>query len=404
MSDNKKRILFVDDEPRILEGLKRMLRSQRHDWDMHFVGSGKEALATMETDDFDIIISDMRMPGMDGVELLNKVKELYPGMVRFILSGHADKEMILQSIGPTHQFLSKPCDTEVLKSSITRTLGLRTLLKNERILRNIKDAGKLPTLPELYQKVSDKLRSATSDIKDIAEVISMDIPVTAKILQLVNSSFFGLPRQIGDVESAISLFGIDIITSVILTSGVFEEFNSSAINKFHIRDIYSHSVKTGTYASNIVKQQIKDKKMAEEARLAGMIHDFGKLVFVSTGSEEWEEAYSRHRKEKRPLHQVEQEMLGITHAEVGAYLLGVWGVSDNIVEAVAFHHRPDKGHTKSFGTMAAIYLANVFENNQCSKGIHLALDEDYINTIGMTEALPELEKVCHIDEDQKDGK
>ena len=396
----KKRILFVDDEPYVLQGLKRLLRPQRHLWKMTFCGSGADALDEMKETTFDIIISDMRMPNIDGIQLLDRVKTLYPGVVRFILSGHADKEMIIRSVGPAHQFLSKPCDAALLKSAISRAFALRDLLQNDQLLDIVKDASKLPTLPELYQKLTEQLNSSTSTSHDIAGIISQDISMTAKILQLVNSAFFGLPRNIDSIDQAVSLLGVETINSVVLTAGVFDTFKESQVKAFSIRDIYSHSIATGTYASRMVKSRIKDRKIAEEAMLAGMTHDFGKLVFISTGHADWEAAFKRHKEEKRPLHELEQEMLGITHAEVGAYLLGLWAFSDEIVEAVAFHHYPSKAHTRTFGTLAALHIANAFEQKYSRKDVAPQLDREYLEAIELENALDEFEGMCQPNDEE----
>ncbi|MEO7650489.1 MAG: response regulator, partial [Bryobacteraceae bacterium] len=104
-----KQLLFVDDEPKVLEGLKRSLRPMREDWNMSFVTSGAEALQTLEQAPFDVIVSDMRMPVMDGAQLLNEVRQRFPQVVRIVLSGQSDKELIYQSIAATHQYLDKPC-------------------------------------------------------------------------------------------------------------------------------------------------------------------------------------------------------------------------------------------------------------------------------------------------------
>src|SRR5262245_37814840 len=99
-----KKILFVDDEPNVLQGLERMLRSMRHEWEMQFAMSGPAALERLAEQTFDVIVSDMRMPGMTGAQLLTEVSQRHPHIVRIILSGQADQEDILRSVGPTHQY------------------------------------------------------------------------------------------------------------------------------------------------------------------------------------------------------------------------------------------------------------------------------------------------------------
>jgi len=189
---SKKRILFVDDEQKILDGLKRMLHSKRQEWEMEFVGSGTEALKRMKEIPFNLIVSDMRMPEMDGAELLKNVKKLYPQTVRFILSGYSDKDMILRTLGTTDQFLVKPINADSLEKIISRALDLLESVKDNDIRAFVSKIESLPTMPELYKKLKVLLESSTSSFSDIAKIISKDVSMTAKILQLVNSSFFGL--------------------------------------------------------------------------------------------------------------------------------------------------------------------------------------------------------------------
>ncbi|MFA6026450.1 MAG: response regulator, partial [Ignavibacteriaceae bacterium] len=127
------KILFVDDEINIIQGLKRMLYPFRKEWIMSFANSGEEALELLTTEKFDVVVSDMRMPKIDGLHLFTTIKELYPNIVRIILSGYTEKESILNLPNVAHQFLSKPCDANTLKESIERISKLRNFVNNEKI-------------------------------------------------------------------------------------------------------------------------------------------------------------------------------------------------------------------------------------------------------------------------------
>jgi HD-like signal output (HDOD) protein/CheY-like chemotaxis protein len=391
---HKKRIMFVDDETKVLDGLRRMLRDMRKEWDMTFAANANEALASLKEQPCDIIVSDMRMPGKDGVQLLNEVKDLYPATVRFILSGHADKEMIIRSVGPTHQFLTKPCDSALLKKTVSRAFALREVFQGERLMDLIQDTSSLPTLPELYQQLYDVLNSPKSSMLEVAEVISSDVAMTAKILQLVNSAFFSLPAHIEGVAQAVSLLGIETINSIVLTTSVFDKFDETQAAAFKIHDIYNHSIGVGACAGKIIKHQLQDRKTAEEATFAGMVHDLGKLVMINSENETWREAFKKAQNEKRPLFVLEKEALGITHAEIGAYLLGLWGLSDNIVEAVAFHHEPLRSINPDFGVITAVHLANRFHCLPGSGEAGSVMDSDYIAHLKLEDKLPDFEAVC----------
>jgi YesN/AraC family two-component response regulator len=186
----KKRILFVDDDPNVLQGLRRMFRPLRHEWDMTFIESGQEALALLAHTPCDVVVSDMRMPEMNGVQLLMAVKERYPHIIRIVLSGYAGHELLLPSVKLAHQYLSKPCDAAILQTAINRTCTLYELLSKETLQRLVAGITLLPSLPTLYQEIMEAVHSPNSSLAQIGKIIEQDLGMTAKILQLVNSAFF----------------------------------------------------------------------------------------------------------------------------------------------------------------------------------------------------------------------
>lgn len=150
-----KRILFVDDDPNVLNGLKRSLWSMRKEWNMAFAPGGEEALKALEQAAFDVVVSDMRMPGMDGTQLQDEVLRRYPHIVRIILSGQSDQEMIFHSISATHQFLAKPCGGEQLKATIQRAFSLRDVLKSDSLRRLVAGMQTVPSLPTLFGEIKE---------------------------------------------------------------------------------------------------------------------------------------------------------------------------------------------------------------------------------------------------------
>ncbi len=205
------KILFVDDEPNVLSGLQRMLRSMSHEWEMKFAGSGREALDILSNESFNVVVSDMRMSGMNGVELLTEVMKRYPQTVRIVLSGYLDREMILKSVRPVHQFISKPCDAEKLKSAIARTMALRGLLAGGTLKKVVSQMDSLPSLPSVYTEIIDELERPESSIQRVGSIVSRDNGMTTKVIQLVNPAFFGVPRHIANPAQAVVLLGLETI-------------------------------------------------------------------------------------------------------------------------------------------------------------------------------------------------
>ncbi|TDJ44535.1 MAG: HDOD domain-containing protein [Gammaproteobacteria bacterium] len=276
------RILFVDDEPSVLQGLERALRPMREKWEMHFVDAGVAALDACTRHDFDVVVSDMRMPGMDGAQLLSEIKRLYPDTIRLILSGHSDSQMILQTLGATHQFLTKPCDPSTLQTAVERASALKNLLA------------------------------------DIGAVIANDIGMTTNILKLVNSAFFGLTQPISSIERAVSFLGMGTITALVLGEGVFSEFDSQQMAAdFDTRALWQHSMRAAALAKSIATHEKLDRMTIDDAFLAGVIHDIGKLVLATEMPAEYGEVIRRVGNQAAYSDAVERELMGATHAEAG---------------------------------------------------------------------------------------
>jgi CheY-like chemotaxis protein len=147
------RIVFVDDEVNILEGMRRAFHSMRGEWSMDFLPSGAAALESLAIAPADVIVSDMRMPGMDGWQLLAEVKKLYPHTVRLVLSGQADSTSVMRAVGTAQRYLAKPCASEAVKAAIAQTLTLRQLLSSDRLAQLVGAVGMLPSAPTVFQNI-----------------------------------------------------------------------------------------------------------------------------------------------------------------------------------------------------------------------------------------------------------
>jgi len=381
-------ILFVDDEPRILAGLQRMLHGQRHEWDMVFVPGGEEALAELRSAPFDVIVSDMRMPGMDGATLLGRVREQFPNIVRIVLSGHTELEAALRTVPVAHQFLAKPCEADVLREVVERALNLHRLLKSEVLHRTIGHMGTLPSLPLAYAALTKALVDPDVALQTIAGIVEHDVAMCAKVLQLVNSGFFGLPRRVASVQTAVSYLGINMLKNLMLSVEVFHAFESRGdLAGFSLEVLQRHALLTGNIASRL----LAEKRLAEDAFMAGILHDVGKLVLATRLREHFARVLAATRENGRPLHVVERELGSSTHAEIGAYLLGLWGLPYPIVEAVAYHHGPAPEGQSGFDIAAAVRIADQLAH-ECTAPHdgepEETIDAEYLGALGVIDELP----------------
>jgi putative nucleotidyltransferase with HDIG domain len=393
------RIIFVDDEPRILRGLKRMLDSMRRQWDMHFVSSGKEVLDVLSQEHFDVIVSDMRMPGMTGVELLEKVRELYPHMVRIALSGQSSKDSVLRSVGPIHQYLPKPCNEEELKSTITRTCALQSILKIDKIRGVISELESLPSLPAFYNQLMKELKSPEPSVKRIGDIISNDIGMSAKILQLVNSAFFGLRHHISSPTRAVTVLGLDTVKSLALTIQVFSQFETADVMGFSLTRLWEHSFAVSALAKHIATSMHAAEPIVDHSLMGGLLHDVGKLILASKLPKDYEAAAAMAHESSMPICEAETKVIGATHAEIGAYLLGLWGFAEPMIHAVAFHHRPMDSHTTGFSALLAVHVANALAKTANSESTERdnALDMEYLSAQGLSDKLADWQALAHIE-------
>ncbi len=398
----KKRILFVDDEPNILQGLKRMLRPQRHEWDMAFAEGGVQALALLAENPYDAVVTDMRMPGMDGAHLLNEVKSRYPDIVRFVLSGHSDQELVMRSVGPSHQYMAKPCEPELLKTNLAGAFALRKLLASDDLRAIVTNMTSLPSLPAIYGAVVEELQSAEVSLISIGKLIEQDLGMTSKVLQLVNSAYFGISRNVTSPAEAANFLGLDVLKSLVLAEGVFSQFDPEVVKALSLDAVKNRSLLVAKAARTIAKSENVDDKIVDQAFLAGLLHEMGSMVLAANSPDEYLRACELLKQEQIDLLLAEKRIFNTTHAEIGAYVLGLWGIDVDVVTAIAYHHNPSKFPDKKFSALTAVYVAStcLSENSRSANtGLSeqpLFTDEGmaYLDSIGMADHLPDWQALC----------
>ncbi|HSV92346.1 MAG TPA: HDOD domain-containing protein, partial [Desulfobacterales bacterium] len=268
-ADRRFAVMFVDDEPLVLQGLQRMLRPERERWDMRFARSGAEALGLLEREPFDAVVSDLRMPEMDGAALLAAVMDRYPHMARIVLSGEMDRELTFRTVHCAHQFLSKPCDADTLKQTLARASSLRRLLNDRKLKSLLPRLESLPSLPALYTEILAEIQAPNSSFRKVGDLVARDLGMTAKILQLVNSAFFGLARRVASPQDAVSLLGYDTVRALVLSAKIFSQVDLSRIPGLWLDALWQHSFSTSLFARAIGVGEKLPRKAQDEAFTAG---------------------------------------------------------------------------------------------------------------------------------------
>jgi putative nucleotidyltransferase with HDIG domain len=348
------RILFADDEPPVLDGLRTRLYRQNGKWEMVFVDSGSRAIAEFERRPFDVIVSDMRMPGMDGAELLKAIGERWPEAVRLVLSGYAEPQQVLRLVPIAHQYLSKPCDAQRLVSTIDRCLQLRALLPQADLRALVGRVRALPLMPRVHSELQAATSAESVDVPAIAELVASDPIIAAKILQMTASAFFRLARPITNIDQAVSYLGVAAIRSLAHSPAVFAswpETGPAPFANFEELQVHSHAIAAAAH------ELAAHTPAADESLLAGLLHNIGYWVLAHECPEQLAQAVDLAVMERIPLPTAERRVIGASHAEVGAYLLGIWGLPPAVVEAVAHHHSPNSFSPDRFGALGALAIA-----------------------------------------------
>lgn len=394
----RRRILFVDDDTNVLQGLRRTLRPMRGEWEMEFADGGEAALAILKEEPADVIVTDIRMSGMNGYDFLVAAAKAYPHAVRIVLSGQLDRQNVFRLFAITHQFLAKPCDVAVLKRTVTRACVLRELLTDVKLKCLLSRLKTLPSLPTLFSRLMAELASEDASLKKVAEIISSDIAMSAKILQIVNSAAFGIMRRIKNPREAVTLLGVEAVKAFVLSAGIFQQFDPAKLERFDLDHLWDHSMNVALFTKRILEYENFDSAAIDDTYMIGFVHDVGTLVLVENLPAQYEQALGLSEQKKIPVHAAEREVFGASHAELGAYLLGLWGLPDQVVEAVAYHHAPFDCLVREFGALAAVHFANACDHEinpvtLVDKLIFLA-DEAYLGEIGVVERAPAWKEAC----------
>ena len=375
------KVLFVDDEQSLLDGLRRTLRRKTVDWDVRFAISGEEGLELLKEELSDVIVTDMRMPEMNGVEFLREVKALYPNTIRFILSGYSDIAMIMDSVGLSHQFFAKPCDPDLLIKAITYSNSLYRRINSREVQEVVCGIKNLPTPPHTYLKMNEELRKIEPSIEILSDIVRTDTAISAKILQMVNSAFFGIGQPIDDIQQATVFLGIENLKSLVLIVGISNESFHSINHEFAL-DLYAeHSVRVGSICQELAKDMDLPRNECHAAFTAGLLHDIGKLVMATHFSKRYSEVqeFRMQHPDTEDTQDMESDIFGMNHAEIGAALLGIWGLPPSIVNAVAFHHKPQEDLETDISLSTIVHIANALALHRHGHGIDSIFESNLLN-------------------------
>lgn len=416
------KILFVDDKFFMLESLQIRLVPICQNWDMEFTESGADALSLLAQKPFDVIVSDMHMPSISGPQLLDEVMKRFPNIVRVLLvdppeggtafddddddDGVAYKELTYEEVVaankrvPTaveaeaydtahskHVCVPKNCPAEDLKAAILSACGGDEASQGDKLEKLMARITRIPSIPTLYLELVNLMKNPDAYIEDIGAVIARDMTMTAIVLKMANSACFGLQRVVSNTSEATMYLGMDTLRSLVLSAQVFSQYQSLRISGFSVDALGKHCLKTAAAAKIIAKMETRNRDMAEEAFVAGILHDIGKLVMASNFPTQYAEVIRLATSTNMEHIKAEQEVFGVSHADVGGRLLKLWELPLAVVEAVTWHHEPGKANKDTFTTLTAVHAANVIvQQNPTQGGVPTGprLDINHMGALGLT--------------------
>ena len=389
----KKNILFVDDDANITSGIQRQLRPTREHWNLFFANSGKAALELMATQAIDLIVSDMLMPEMRGDELLSKVSESYPATVRIILSGFADEATLKKGLAVAHQYLSKPCSADNLREAISQIFKVQACVSNPVIAAGVGDPNQLPSLPKVYQELNAAIANENISAKEVAEIFAHDMVLSAKLLQLVNSPYFGLNRVISSLTDAINLIGIKKLQNMVLSVHVKSAFpiQNPSLERY-MEFLWQDSSRVAELARRISLAEDQQEDRPDQAFLGGLLHNMGLLLFISRGGGQLKTLLEQTQLTDTPIPALETAIFGFTRSEAAAYILSLWKIPPRVIESILLQNTPNETGYDGMNALTSVHAAACLLKPESATGalrlFDMTLDTAYLQRINKLERLP----------------
>jgi HD-like signal output (HDOD) protein len=352
--------MLVDDEHHALHSLKRTLLDTDPFLKITLLTNGREALEQLLTEYYDVLITDTMLPGLDGISLMERVQKLCPSTIRILVDGAVEETSMLRALNVAHQVVKRPLDSQILWALICQTVNLLPLVSDETIRQALGRLTHLPPAPKLYRELSQLLQQPLCSVDDVVKLVGRDPSLTAKLLHLANSAFFTRRAKTIELRQAVVRLGFVTIRNLMLGVELFEP--GGVVANTIGRELEAVQQRA-FHMAQMAERLARGTPLAGDAFVAGLLADIGQVVFLLSRGDEWRDCRADACLSERPLHELEREYFGVSHAEVGAYLLGIWGLPYSLVEAVANHHRPDRIMAPLYSSAAIVAIsASIIES------------------------------------------
>ncbi len=336
----KHQVIFVETQGRILEGLRTKLASAHPEWRILLSVDSAAALELILQRSVSIVLANFGDDRCGCEDFFRTIKNNTPEVIRMGLLHDIHKEALANSLEYAHECIAAHCDPKQFEAVISRGLSVwERTRKNPRLAALISDLHTLPTTPALYFDIRDELESPNGTAQSVAQIIARDPAIAAKLLKVANSGFYAMPRTISDLYETINLLGMDMVLAIVLSAHLYDQLPLPGLN---LDVLWVHSIAVATLAKKIALEEGGDRAMASTCGIAGLLHDLGTLMFLANVPQSYYSMVRRSGGDERVLLEMELEQFGVGHPELGAHILSLWGLPEDVVQAVAYHHVEDR--------------------------------------------------------------
>lgn len=382
MSD--KCLLVVGGAESLAGELRRLAQHSQHGWSVERCDSGQGAYATLDTKRIAAIVAHDRLPDVQTLAFLEQVRKTHPNVARLVNAPSTAPEAVMLSmkvahaasqVGVGHKGVSELLD------AVERTSRVQHRIHSDQVRSVTNGLDRLPAVPSTYFELVRLAGRSDVSVQDVSNVIERDPVMCVKILQLVNSAFFGMTRRVAAIQQAVSMLGIDLLKGMVLSAHVFATFEAQKAGGFSLELFQKYSIGVARLAKAIAPQN----RSTEAVFTTGLVHDIGKMILAIRFPEKFAAINQCVAETGAAVQEVERAYLGTTHSEVGAAMLDMWGLPWPVIEAVAYHHCPfelSAGLTGDFSLLAAIHAADALKGiYTCGEPVE-RLDTRFLETVG----------------------
>ena len=382
------KILYVGKDKAGEKPLKQLLGSVRTEWEIDQVSGTFESFHALQSNSYDAVIVDWESQEKEARTILEFVESSNSFTIRYVVSDFEDRRAASELASLVDQHFNPDTDIKEVAFSIERAISFNSTLKNDETRLVIGQMTHIPSIPSVYAELMDDIERDESSAASVASILGKDIAMTAKTLQLANSAYFGRQKEIAELKSAVRLIGFRTISSMALAVGVFQQMQNGVDNDV-LEGLWDHSSRVASMAREVAAQV--DPMIADEAFTAGMLHEIGTLVIAANSPCMYDRLGKEIFLDDKVRAAKEKEIFGATHEQIGAYLLGRWGLPERIVEAVAHHRHPREAHLEGFSGMTALHVSDpIVSANERKLEVEFEeiCDVDYLKDCGVSQKIP----------------